>query len=318
MLPMRLVGLSEVEPERLREIFDEEVENWQRQLFWDYRPAVGLITRYMQSGSLAGHALELDGGRIAGYAYHLVDPPVGYVGNLYVRTSLVSAQNYQALLEKTLQALTSWGNVRRVECQVFSFNFEVAPLFLAYGFVPHPRHFLCLNLPAQRDSAPPHCSLEVNIIPWQRRFFLAAAEVIYDSYSQSPDYGLCLDYQSQQGCIRFLRNLVENPSCGIFAADTSYAALDSRGQLCGILVTSRISPDTGMIPQVSVRSGCQGRGLGSLLLWTYFREANKQRLKRVTLSVSHTNQRAHQLYLRLGFQNQKDFHAFILEPALLA
>ena len=99
--------------------------------------------------------------------------------------------------------------------------------------------------------------------------------------------------------------------CGIFSADTSYVALDSSGQICGVLIASRIEADTGMIPQISVRSSFQGKGLGTVLLYTYLREAKKRDFKRITLSVSEANRRAYHLYLRSGFEKTKDFHAFI-------
>jgi ribosomal protein S18 acetylase RimI-like enzyme len=176
------------------------------------------------------------------------------------------------------------------------------------------RHFfpLCLNQSknGQWKADEPK---DFRILKWEKRFFSPAAEVIYDSYQVSPDRLLCYDYQSREGCTHFLRNLIRHPSCGVFTPKTSWIALDTDRELCAVLLTSKIGPKTGMIPQISVRYDCQGQGIGSGLLKRYFREARHSGLHQITLSVSDANQRAHQLYRRLGFQKQKGFHTFVLD-----
>lgn len=311
---MRVVSLAEVAPEELQGVFQQEIEHWQKGLFWDYRPAVELIGKHMRSQSLPGHAVRSAPGAAVGYCYYLIDHPVGYIGNLYVRGEFAGTDAYPALLQAVVNSLRWWGDVKRIECQIFPFNCDLFPLFEGHGFRTVQRHFLCLPLECFDGDIPcAPCETGFRIVPWERTFFAAAADVIYNSYRDSPDYGLCRDYQSREGCIRFLRNLVDNPGCGVFTPDTSYVAFDKQGELCAILVTSRIAAETGMIPQISVRRDCQNKGLGTLLLFSYFREARKRGLKRITLSVSEANQRACQLYLRLGFQKAKEFQAFIWE-----
>lgn len=308
---MKVLSLSEVDPGDLDAVFLEEIQCWQSELFWDYRPAVELITKYARSRSLPGHVVQNRDGKTVGYSYHLVDRPVGYIGNLYVRRSHAHRKPYEALLEQTMQSLWCWGHLERIECQVFGFNFDMAPLFKTRGFKALKRHFLALPLDGFNADLNQDSDLEFQTRPWDRRFFIQAAEVIYDSYSQSPDHALCRDYQTREGCIRFLRNLVDNPGCGIFTADSSYLGVNRNGELCALLVTSKIGLDTGMIPQISVRTDSQGKGIGTKLLYRYFQEAKQRGLKRVTLSVSDANQGAYRLYHRLGFRDVKDFYAFV-------
>ena len=311
---MQILPLSHVSPQKLEGVFEQEIRYWQDELFWDYRPAVDLIRKFLSSRTLPGFALRRQKGSIAGYSYYVIHQPVGYIGNLYVRRECASAEAYQTLLGQIVQSLKSWGKVQRIESQVFAFNFDLVPLFRQHEFKALDRYFLALPLDTVNPGDTPSRQLQersrFRILSWERRFMIPAAEVIYDSYLDSPDYQLCRDYQSRQGCLRFLRNLVDNPGCGTFSARKSYVVLDQE-RVCGVLVASQISPDTGMIPQISVRRDCQGRGLGSLLLQIHSQQAKKQGLKRVTLSVSATNQRAYQLYLQLGFQRAKNFHAFI-------
>ncbi len=309
---MRVVPLSEVNIESASGLFEEEIQCWRSQLFWDYQPAVSLILKYIESRTLPGYGLITARGRVVGYSYYAVSYPIGYVGNLYVRRKSASPQTYDQLLDPTLSSLRAWGRVQRIECQAFSFNCDLAPLFTRHGFEALERHFLYRDLipgkdvGRQRDSDSPF-----RIVNWESRYLEPAAQLVFDSYQTSADYRICRDYQSQQGCLRFLRNLVDSPGCGTFFPETSYLALDSSGMACAVLITSKIGPETGMIPQISVRRDFQGRGIGSQLLETYFQSAHRLGLRRVALSVTNSNKGAHQLYSRLGFNTAKDFHAFI-------
>ena len=312
MKSMDAVRLAEVDSEQLEDVFQQEIQCWQEELFWDYQPAVSLIRQYVSSRSLSGWAVRTDQGALSGYSYYVVNHPVGYIGNIYVRSDCATPRTYSHLLDKILHSLNSGSKIQRIESQLFAFNCDLAPLFESRGFVAVERHFLslCLNQPENRQWYADEPN-GFRISKWEKRFLGPAADVIYNSYQDSPDRLLCYDYQSPEGCTRFLRNLIRHPSCGIFTPETSWIALDSNHELCAVLLTSKIAPKTGMIPQISVRCDCQGMGIGSGLLKRYFQEARRSGLDQITLSVSDANQGAHQLYLRLGFQEQKAFHAFV-------
>ena len=309
---MRVVPLSEVTIESAAELFEEEIQCWRSQLFWDYQPAVSLISKYIKSRTLPGYGLITARGGVAGYSYYAISHPIGYVGNLYVRRKSASPQTYDLLLDPTVSSLRAWGRVQRIECQAFSFNCDLAPLFAQHGFEALERHFLYRDLIPEKQVLKEHnAPSPFRIVKWEHRYLEPAAQIVFDSYQTSADYRICRDYQSQQGCVRFLRNLVDSPGCGTFFPETSFLALDSSGLACAVLITSKIGPETGMIPQISVRRDCQGKGIGSKLLGTYFESAQRQGLRRVALSVTKSNKGAHQLYSRLGFTTAKDFHAFI-------
>lgn len=312
---MDAVRLTEIDSEQLEDVFQQEIRNWREELDWDYQPAVSLIRKYISSHSLAGWAIRNDQGRLSGYSYYVVNHPVGYIGNIYVRTECATPATYSQLLGMTLDSLSSRTKIQRIESQLFAFNYDLAPLFESHGFVAVERHFLSLCLHQSKNEPWKAGEFQdFRISKWEKRFLNPAADVIYNSYLDSPDRMLCYDYQSPEGCTRFLRDLISHPSCGIFTPETSWIALDSDGELCAILLTSKIGPKTGMIPQISVRCDCQGMGIGSNLLTRYFQEAQQSGLDQITLSVSDANQKAHQLYLRLGFQKQKGFHAFVRDP----
>jgi GNAT superfamily N-acetyltransferase len=309
---MPVVSLSQVHCHELESVFRQEIGWWMDELSWDYSPAITLIKRYISSKSLPGCAFKIPSGTVSGYSYYIINEPVGYIGNIYVLSESATPSIYAELLNQILDDFESHKRIQRIESQLFTFNCDLVPLFRNRQFTVIKRYFLERTLdPASVERQPSDFPSGISISRWREKFCLEAARVIHDSYRGSPDYMLCHDYQSPEGCTRFLRNLVQNPGCGTFSPETSLVALEGNGTVCAVLMTSRIEPETGMIPQISVRRDCQGKGLGSLLLHTYFREASRSGLKRLTLSVSETNQRACQLYLRLGFHKIRDFHAFI-------
>jgi ribosomal protein S18 acetylase RimI-like enzyme len=315
---MQIQALSDVPINGLDAVLAYEAKYWAEELFWDYRPAIGLIRKYTAAHSLPGFALVTPEGSVTGYCYYVVDSiseetclsTTGYIGNVFMLPRWASEDGYGLLLTRAFQALKSQRLVERIESQVFNFNCDLAPLFKERDFAALDRHFMVLDLKdaVNRKPAAPE---GFQIVPWSRNYFFTAADVIHDSYRASSDRLLCRDYQTLEGCRRFLRNLVDNPGCGIFMAETSSLALNAQGEAAAVLVTSQISQGTGMIPQVSVRPRFQGKGLGGWLLKDYFQKARQRGLQRIALSVSDANQGAYKLYRRLGFCSRKDFHAFI-------
>lgn len=308
---MQVEPLSVVSHVSLKPILDEEGRYWSAQLGWDFRSAADLIQRSAAVRSLPGFVLLGDRAQVLGYNYYVVDRSVGYIGNLFVTCDHACMSSYRLLVERTVSTLRGGSRLRRIECQLFPFNCELPTLFEQLRFQVRRRHFLARNLEG-RDLHEPDMSLnEFRLAPWENSFLMPAAEAVHDSYRESPDKGLCSDYQTLRGCIRFLRNLIDGPGCGRFFPQASLAALNPEGRLAAVLVASQIAPGKVMIPQVSVRRAYQGRGLGTLLLKRCFRIAAAEGLDSVSLSVSEVNARAYNLYRRLGFESVKTFHAYV-------
>jgi len=309
---VKVLPISETDPEALSRVFQQEISCWRQTLFWDYHPTVEIIKRLIASRVLAGWALETQDQGIPGYSYHVFTPPVGYIGNLFVRRESAVPEAYDLLLAHSLRSLAGKQQLLRIEGQVFDFNCDVVPLFRKRGFTSTRRTFLSFPLES-------YATTELKLpegfrfIKWSRDLLDQAAEVVYDSYHGSPDRLLCFDYQSREGCMRFLNNLIDHPGCGVFKPRSSYLTLDPTGTVCAVLITSDIRSDSGMVPQISVSRKFQGQGLGSSLLRLYFKEARERGLERITLSVSESNRRAGSLYDRMGFHKHKDFHAFVWE-----
>jgi len=308
---MLVVALSQVHCKELKSVFSQEIKSWQSELFWDYQPTVALVKKQITSKSLSGYAIKTPSGEILGYSYYIVNKPVGYIGNIYILSESANPTTYAELLNRIIGILEFNSSILRIEGHFFTFNCDLIPFFKARGFNTIKRHFLSKAINSKGDNEQTLVlPSKIRLVKWQIFFCTKAAETICNSYQNSPDYDLCYDYQSPQGCTLFLLNLLNNPSCGIFSPETSLIALDPNGIVCGVLMTSTTDLNTGMVTQISVKRSHQGTGIGSALLKTYFKKAKKQGIKRITLSVSEINHGGHRLYLRLGFQKIKDFYAF--------
>ena len=304
---MEVVSLPEVPVDELGDVFQEEAAHWKKQLFWDYEPTLDLVKRLARRKALPGFALA-DRERVVGYSYYVLDRPVGFIGGLYILDTYAEGASYKLLIESLVKAMMQVSGLERIESQVMPFNYEFRTDFERQGFDTLPRYFLATTKGMIGNDAVELKGRELfTVEKWRPEVLLSAAEVIYDSYVGSPDVGLCRDYQSRRGCIRFLRNLVDSPTCGRFSAEDTRLGIDQNGNLCGVLLATKISPEAGMVPQLSVRRRCQGKGLGSLLLSEYMRSTPY----RVSLSVSEGNKRAFDLYSKLGFEVEKRFHALI-------
>lgn len=308
---MQVARFSDADHERMGPVFQEEIHCWRDSLHWDYGPSAELIKQFVSNQTLPGYSLRNEFGDVVGYTYYVVNSPVGFIGGLFVMRRQASLPAYNLLFQNAFQALLANPGVERIECQLFPFNEDVTPLFEEAGFEARRRYFLSLSLADEADRSGDLRDLPVTIQEWKPEFFEEATAVIRNSYRNSPDFELCLDYQSVEGCARFLRNLIENPGCGAFDPGESTLAFDENGNLCGLLIVTRISDQVAMIPQISIRRDWQGRGIGTALLRKFFHSAKESGLSRVTLSVSADNEGAYRLYRRLGFGESQVFHAYI-------
>jgi len=312
---MEVAALPDVVVDQLTTVLQEEASHWKMQLHWGYEPTLKLVKKLVGLRTLPGFVLKHEQ-QLVGYSYYVVDQPVGFVGGLYVLDDFAVEENYHLLIEKMARAMKQIKRLERIESQVMPFNVQLVPSFLNHGFRALPRYFLSAPTDMHADpltTGNKKVGEEYQFGCWRPELMSPAAEVVYDSYIDSPDEQLCRDYQSRKGCVRFVKNLIESPTCGHFSQEDTRVAWDRRGQLCGVLMASTIDTTTGMVPQLSVRRDCQGKGLGFSLLTQYLRATSERGLERVSLSVSKANTKAYDLYKRLGFEIEKRFHAFIWE-----
>lgn len=313
MRNLEFLPLSQVEPELMSVLMDEEEEVWSSELGWDFSPIRTILASFIAQNFLPGYVAIHDGSAV-GYAYFLIHRQKGILGTIYASARNCPLQVAETLLDLAIEGLKSVKVIRRIEAQIMPFNHtNLTAAFTRHGFSFYPRYFLELDLnvaPWRRNQV-----FENRIVTWDSSLLESIAEVLLISYRGGIDAEICDDYRTISECEGYLRSLIENPGCGVFTPEASFIGLDDQGRPGGFVLGSRISPTGGMIPQISITPSAQGRGMGQALMHhalSYFRSLG---LCTVSLTVTKKNHRAFGWYQRLGFKIRKEFGAYLWERA---
>lgn len=327
--PFEIVDLRTVNAHSLAGLFAEEARHWRQELHWDYSPSIDMIRRHVQAHSLPGY-VALQEGNVAGYSFFLYEEDKGMLGDLYVvdrcRDPYPSGSRpgiATLLLEHSLETLEHAPPVRRIEAQLLPLGTEpLEPVFEAHRFASFPRLFMFkklapVRLPrmGRRSSAERerqvHAATGAELRVWDDRYFEPMAELIVDAYTGHVDSEINDHYLDLSGALRFLKNIVLFPGCGVFRSETSLVAVrpGARDRLLGAVLSSQVAKGVAHITQICVRRRFQGSGLGRALMEVALEHLEARRYHGVSLTVTATNHGAVRLYRRLGFEITKQFSA---------
>jgi ribosomal protein S18 acetylase RimI-like enzyme len=218
------------------------------------------------------------------------------------------------LLTHVIETLQQSPGIHRVEAQLLAHEAgSVARPFLEQGFQRHPRLFMVLPLGNAVPKAPSAHS-EVEIRRWTEADYQPAAAVITAAYRGHVDALINDQYHTLSGSLRFMNNIVRFPGCGLFDAESSYAAIDRKARnLIGLILCSRVRGDVGHVTQVCVLPEYRSRGIGEALLAATSANLRKRGFSMLSLTVTEANAGAVALYRRLNFDSKRVFDAFVWE-----
>jgi ribosomal protein S18 acetylase RimI-like enzyme len=306
---MEIRPLRQFKSQQLRNLFEQEREVWEHQLYWDYREPQRVISAMVDAGTLPGFVATQDGDPVA-YTFYVEVSRKGLLGGCFASKHSAGESAEERLLEESLATLRGNPAIRRIESQFVNFrDWPIARFFEKKGFSQFDRCFMVRD--CQLDPPPRH-----PIVAEVKQLSLGElhemARLTLDTYTSVIDRTVTYHYQSLPECLEFLSNLVYRPGCGNFLPEASYSARDPRNsELMGYVLTSRISPQVGHIPQIAVAPGHQGKGLGAELLGRAVRYLGLNGYERVSLTVTESNRAAVALYQRFGFAVHFRFPAFV-------
>jgi ribosomal protein S18 acetylase RimI-like enzyme len=306
---MEIRPLRQFKSNELRHLLDQEREVWQNQLYWDYSEPQRVISAMVDAGTLLGFVAMHDGDPVA-YTFYVEVSRKGLLGGCFASESDAPEGTESQLLEKSLVALTRNAALQRIESQFINFReWPITRFFAAKGFCQFDRCFMVRDCHIDHLQ-PRHVAAEVKQLSLGDLDDMAKLTV--DTYASVIDRKVTYHYQSLAECLEFLSNLVFRPGCGNFLPEGSYTARDPRtNDLMGYVLTSRISPQDGHIPQIAVAPAHQGKGLGAELLGRAVRYLGLNGYQRVSLTVTESNLAAMVLYQRFGFSVHFRFPAFV-------
>jgi ribosomal protein S18 acetylase RimI-like enzyme len=313
---MEILDLRHFSATDLRPLLEEETATWGRLLSWDYAGSAEMILRYMDAKILPGYA-AIERGSIFGYAFFVYEQSKGVIGDLFVRDGGRTSNRREVeerLLTHVIETLQQSPGIHRVEAQLLAHEAgEVARPFLAQGFSRHPRVFMNFEM-AKHPQTAPAISAEFEIRPWSEDQYQAAAALITAAYRGHVDSEINDQYRTLTGSLRFMNNIVRFPGCGTFDPHASFVVFQRRSRtLIGLILCSLVRHDVGHITQVCVLPEYRSTGLGVALLAATTQSLRDRRFRAISLTVTQANDRAIQLYERIGFDSVRVFDAFVWE-----
>jgi ribosomal protein S18 acetylase RimI-like enzyme len=316
---MQIVDLRQTTPKQIEPLLEEEARQWLDELHWDYRPSLSLIRRFLDTRSLAGRA-ALENGRAAGYGFYVLEEDKALLGGLFVARSYDSTALASQLLNAILSSLEEQPNIERIEAQLMPFGHALDPTLVEHHFRLYTRQFMLLPLSqahlagtastANADAATG--GIERRVERWHDRYFEPCARLIRSAYADHVDGEINEQYRSEQGAVKFLRNIIVLPGCGQFLPDASFVIRGTSSEgLIGAVLTSAVAPGVGHTTQICVLPGEQNRGLGRMLLEAAIGALRARRFHALSLTVTSANTRAVQIYERAGFSTLRTFAAAV-------
>ncbi len=313
---MTIVDLRQLSSRQIEPLLAEEAQRWREELRWDYRSSLDLIKKFVEARSLAGCA-ALEGGEAAGYAFYVIEEHKGLLGGLYVSPRFPQMPLANKLLTSTLETLRALPYIGRIEAQLVPFGCEFDAALAMHGFRLYPRQFMLLDLNHAALNSPengnPRNSNEfsgLRLEEWSDRYFAPCARLIQLAYADHMDGEINDQYRSEEGALKFLKNIIMLPGCGQFQEHASFVLRAPHSyELVGAVLTSAVAPGVGHTTQICVMPGYQRHGLGRRLIHATIQSLRALRFNALSLTVTAANQRAVRLYASLGFTQIKTFTA---------
>lgn len=281
----------------------EERRAWKQRLLWDPQELGDALEMAASVRLLPGVAV-LEGRRPVAYASAHSTQAAFRPCSLLIRPD--APPDAAELLVKGLLGLSEAAG-RRLEAQLTAFarQDELDAAFAARGVHVEPRRWLHAALEG------PSGRVEVgsSVRPWSTELLGACGAVLAEAHAGGVEARINASFLSEASSAAYLAEVVRGPGCGHFLPWASSVALVD-GRVAGFCLVTTVSPGVAHVPQVAVRPGAQGRGLGGALLDRSLGCAAAEGCHRVTLSVSDENRRARGWYEGRGFRCLEPFSAY--------
>ena len=311
----------------LKPVLEAEGALWMERLHWDYRASSKLLMQYIDSHMLPGYA-ALESGQVTGYAFCVYEETKAVIGDVFALPGLnpeeppppdgspgPAREIEETLLRHLLETLLNSPQVDRIESQLLLHPSGAhAELFRAADFEIYHRLFMVQ--PLEGHWSAPRATLPhgLELRAWRDEDLNAAARLISEAYRGHPDSLINDQYHSVHGSLRFLHNIVRYSGCGTFSPMASHVIVD-RGtrEVVGLVLGSRVSPQSGHITQLCVHPGYRRQGMARLLLSVAAAQFVRQGVSEISLTVTEANADAIELYRSEGYESRHVFDAAVWE-----
>lgn len=308
---LELVDLRHLSGRDLAPLLEEEVAWWRDNLWWDFSASAELVVKFVNIQSLYGCAL-VDGSRVAGYAYYIIEDGKGLIGDVYMLREFEHPRWENRMIECSLDAMVYAHRVPRIESQLLLIDSPVDhPMPYPSQMRMFRRTFMVRSTRAT-TLAPGRAESRILLETWRSERIDEAAKLIAGSYQGHIDSEINDQYQTSLGARKFLTNIIQYPGCGRFCQDASFVAFrKDTGLPCGLVLASLVSPGTGHITQVCVGKDSRGMAIGYEMMRRSIHALEEAGCDRVSLTVTSSNTNAIRLYEDMGFVASREFAAHV-------
>ncbi len=308
---MEILDLRQLRAYDLEPLLEEEKLLWRQRFHWDYSNSADLIRRFVESRSLPGYA-AMEDGRAVGYCFFVYEEQKGLIGNLYV-TAAHRGPTENTLLTHAIETLQGTPGIRRIESQLMIFPAgSLDSTFGRDGFSSQTRRFMYYDFGPAAVVLPPRDVPDFEFRSWSDALFEDSAALITRAYRDHVDGSINDQYRSLAGAVRFLRNIIHFPGCGVFCPEASWGVYrKGQRQLCGLILTSVVEKGIGHVTQVCAAQEFQGAGLGYEMVRRAAGHFCALGFAGLSLTVTSANLPAVRLYERMGFRALQEFSAYV-------
>lgn len=146
---------------------------------------------------------------------------------------------------------------------------------------------------------------DYRLLAWHSSLLDDHAFAKYRSFRDEIDAEIFSCLGEQEGCRRLMQEISLKDG---FLPESTWLAIYTGGdeiECCGTIQGIRVNPKYGAIQNVGIIPAHRGRGLGSALIAAALHGFQQAGLTRAYLEVTVQNDRAVQLYKRIGFRRTK-------------
>jgi ribosomal protein S18 acetylase RimI-like enzyme len=305
----------------LRPVLDAEGEVWKQRLHWDYRTSARLLMQYLDNHMLPGYA-AIEAEQVTGYVFCVYEETKAVIGDVFATPTPDQSAHAveETLLRHLLELLVNSPQVDRVESQLLLHPSGThAATFQSAGFEMYRRLFMVQQLTEVARAPQANLPAGLDLRAWTDEDLAPAARLIAEAYRGHPDSLINDQYRSVAGAMRFLNNIVRYSGCGAFSPQVSHVIVERTSrELVGLILGSRVSPQSGHITQVCVHPEFRRRGLARLLLSLTAYWFMRQGATEISLTVTEANTEAVDLYRAERYACRHTFDAAVWQRARTA
>ena len=298
----------------LRGVLEAEGALWSQRLHWDYRASARLLMQYLDNHMLPGYA-AVAGDQVVGYVFCVYEETKAVIGDVFaMQNSDEPARAVEEmLLRHLLELLVNSPQVDRIESQLLVHPSGThSEVFREAGFELFKRLFMVQPLKGLWSAPRIDLPGDLELRTWREEDLTPAARLICEAYRDHPDSVINDQYRSVHGSMRFLNNIVRYSGCGAFSGPVSHVIVHKTSrEFVGLILGSRVSPESGHITQVCVHPAYRRHGLARMLLAVAAFHFMRQGATEISLTVTQANEHAIALYLAEGYSCAHRFDAAV-------